>query len=192
MGNDSSRRNLAPEWPFATRQRAIEPLENEETIPMKKYALMAAVAAVAMLGAPTAAHAQNWYAGAGYTQYDFDDAEVGGVTGRVGYNFNQNFGVEGEATFGVDDDAGVELDNALGAYAVGRIPLGSNFGVHGRVGYANIELDTPLGAAEDDGVSYGAGASWQATPGLGIRADYTRFEGDDDADAISLGGVVNF
>ena len=27
---------------------------------------------------------------------------------------------------------------------------------------------------------------------LGIRADYTRFEGDEDADAITLGGQVNF
>lgn len=158
---------------------------------MRKFALMAAVAAVSMLAAPSVAHAQ-WYAGAGYTQYDFDDAEVGAATGRLGYNFNQNFGVEGEASFGVDDDAGIELDNALGAYAVGRIPLGEHFGVHGRVGYSNIEVDTPLGGVEDDGVSYGAGATWQATPGLGVRADYTRFEGDNEADAISLGGVLNF
>jgi outer membrane immunogenic protein len=161
---------------------------------MNKFAIMAAVAAAALFAAPGMASAQNWYAGAGYTQYDFSDAdaEVGGITGRVGYNFTQNFGVEGEATFGVDDDDGVELDNAVGAYAVGRIPLGNTFGLHGRVGYQNIELDTPTGGVEDDGVSYGAGVSWQATPGLGIRADYTRFEGDEDADAITLGGQVNF
>lgn len=158
---------------------------------MKKYAMMAAVAAAAMLAAPTAAHAQ-WYAGAGYTQYEFDNAQVGGVTGRLGYNFTPHFGVEGEGTLGIDDDNGVELDNALGAYAVGRVPLGASFGVHGRVGYQTIEVDTPLGGADDDGLSYGAGVSWQATPGLGIRADYTRFEGDEDADALSLGGVVNF
>lgn len=158
---------------------------------MNKFAMMAAVAVAAMLAAPNAAHAQ-WYAGAGYTQYEFDNAEVGGVTGRVGYNFTPHFGVEGEGTFGVDDDDGVELDNAVGAYAVGRIPLGNTFGVHGRVGYQTIDVDTPLGGVEDDGVSYGGGVSWQATPGLGIRADYTRFEGDNDADSISLGGVVNF
>jgi outer membrane immunogenic protein len=189
-GNVSSGRNIAAQSPFASRQRALGPLENEETT-MKKFAIMAAVAAAALFAVPAVASAQ-WYAGAGYTQYEFDDAEVGGVTGRLGYNFNQNFGVEGEGTFGVDDDDGVELDNALGAYAVGRIPLSGNFGVHGRLGYQNIELDTPLGGVEDDGVSYGVGASWQATPGLGVRADYTRFEGDDDADAITLGGQINF
>lgn len=161
---------------------------------MKKFALMAAVAAAALFAVPAVASAQNVYANLGYTQYDFDDAdaEVGGVTGRLGYNFNQNVGIEGEATFGTDDDDGVELDNALGGFVVGRIPLGSTFGVHGRVGYQTVELDTPGGDVEDDGVAYGAGVSWQATPGLGIRADYTRMEGDEDSDAISLGGTMNF
>ena len=45
---------------------------------------------------------------------------------------------------------------------------------------------TPGGDIEDDGVAYGGGVSWQATPGLGIRADYTRMEGDEDSDAITL------
>jgi opacity protein-like surface antigen len=159
---------------------------------MKKFAMMAAVAAAAMLAMPGVASAQNVYANLGYTQYDFDGAEVGGVTGRLGYNFNQNFGVEGEATFGVDDDAGVELDNSLGAFAVGRIPLGNTFGVHGRVGYQTVDLDTPGGGVDDDGVAYGGGVSWQATPGIGIRADYTRFEGDLDSDGVSLGATMNF
>jgi opacity protein-like surface antigen len=138
---------------------------------MKKFAMMAAVAAAAMLAMPGVASAQNVYANLGYTQYDFDGAEVGGVTGRLGYNFNQNFGVEGEAPIGVDDDAGVDLDNSVGAFAVGRSPLGNTFGEHGRVGYQNVDLDTP---------------------GIGIRADYTRFEGDLDSDGVSLGATMNF
>jgi outer membrane immunogenic protein len=159
---------------------------------MNKFAMMAAVAAAAMFAVPAVASAQNVYANLGYSQYDVADAEVGGVTGRLGYNFNQNFGVEGEATFGLDDDAGVELDNALGGFAVGRLPLGNTFAVHGRVGYQTVELSTPGGDVEDDGVAYGGGVSWQATPGLGIRADYTRMEGDEESDAISLAGTVNF
>jgi outer membrane immunogenic protein len=159
---------------------------------MKKFAMMAAVAAAAMLAVPNVAHAQ-WYANLGYSQYEFNDSEVGGVTGRLGYNISPHFGIEGEGTFGVDDDDGVELDNAIGGFAVGRLPLGdSGFGVHARAGYASVEVSTPLGGVEDDGVAWGAGASWQATPGLGIRADYTRFEGDEDADGISVAGVVNF
>jgi hypothetical protein len=159
---------------------------------MKKFAILAAVAATALMMAPTVASAE-WYAGAAYTQYDLDGAEVGGATGRLGYRFNPNFAVEGEGTFGVDDDAGVELNHALGVYAVGILPIGSSgFAAHGRVGYQTMEVDTPLGDVDDDGVAYGAGLSWQATPGIGIRADYTRMEGDLDSDAISLGAAFNF
>lgn len=159
---------------------------------MKKFAMMAAVAAAAMMAVPAVAHAE-WYAGAAYTQFDLDGAEVGGATGRLGYRFSPNFAVEGEGSVGVDDDEGVELNHALGAYAVGIIPFGSSgFSAHGRVGYAQAEIDTPLGDADDEGFSYGAGLSWAATNSIGIRADYTRLEGDAETDAISLGASFNF
>ncbi len=159
---------------------------------MKKFTMMAAVAAAALMAVPAVAHAE-WYAGAAYSRYSVEDADLGGVTGRLGYRMNPNFAVEGEGTVGVDDDQGVELNHAVGAYAVGILPIGSSgFEAHGRVGYQTVELDTPGGDVEDDGVAYGAGVSWQATPGLGIRADYTRMEGDEDGDAISLAGTMNF
>jgi hypothetical protein len=156
---------------------------------MKKIALCAAVAAAALLAAPVAA--AQVYAGVGYTQYDSDAGEVGGITGRLGYRFNPNFAVEGEGTFGTDDDAGTELDSAYGAYAVGILPVGTAFEVHGRVGYQQAEFDGPLGG-DDEGLAYGGGATLRLAPNLGIRADYTRLEGDEDTDTWSLGGVVNF
>lgn len=159
---------------------------------MKKFAMMAAVAAAALMAVPAAANAQV-YAGAAYTQYDLDGAEVGAATGRLGYRFSPNLAIEGEASVGIDDDAGVELNNSLGAFAVGSIPFGSSgFAAHGRVGYQTMEVDTPLGDVNDDGFAYGAGLSWQATPGVGIRADYTRMEGDLDTDAVSVGAQFNF
>lgn len=158
---------------------------------MKKFAMMAAVAVAALMAVPAVAHAE-WYAGAAYTQYDLNGAEVGGATGRLGYRINPNFAVEGEGTVGVDDDQGVELNHAVGAYAVGIVPIGAGFSAHGRVGYQTMEVDTPLGDVDDDGLAYGGGVSWQATPGIGIRADYTRMEGDLDSDAISLGAAFNF
>lgn len=159
---------------------------------MRKIAMMAAAAAAAVMAVPAAASAE-WYAGAAYTQYDLDGPEVGAVTGRVGYRVNPNFALEGEAGFGVDDDGGVEIDSTVAGYAVGILPLGtSGFSAHGRVGYQTIEIDTPFGDADDDGVAYGGGVSWRAAGNLDIRADYTRLEGDEDADAISLGAQVNF
>jgi outer membrane immunogenic protein len=166
--------------------------DNEEKIVMNKIAMLAAVAAAALMAAPVAAHAQA-YAGAGYTQFQYDGGDVGAATGRLGYRVNRNFAVEGEGSFGLDDDDGVELNHNLGAYAVGILPLGESFDVRGRVGYQTTEIDTPLGDADADGIAYGVGAQWNFTPSLGVRADWTRMEGDDEeADAISVGGVLNF
>jgi len=159
---------------------------------MKKFAFLAAVAAAALMAAPVSAHAQA-YVGAGYTQFETDGGDIGAATGRLGYRFGPNFAIEGEGSTGVDDDEGVDLNHNVGAYARGILPVTSNFDVHGRVGYTTSEYDTPLGDFEDDGLAYGAGAEYRFTPNLGIRADWTRLEGEDeDADAISLGGVLHF
>jgi hypothetical protein len=108
---------------------------------------------------------------------------------------NPNFAVEGEGTFGIDDGADSELNSAIGVYGVGILPFGSSgFEAHGRVGYNQLDIERTLAPDLDDGgLSYGAGVGWAATSSLGIRADWTRTETDDgDADAISLGGTLNF
>lgn len=161
---------------------------------MNKFALAAATASLALMAAPMAAHAQ-WYAGAAYTQYDFEDAEAGGVTGRLGYRFSPNFAVEGEGTFGVDDDDNAELNHAFGLYGVGILPIGdSGFDLFGRAGYQEFDVDGfgPQADIDDGGFSYGAGVGWRVSDGFGLRADYTRTDAGDDVDAISLGGVINF
>jgi hypothetical protein len=162
---------------------------------MKKFAIIAAVAAAALMAAPGAAHAQ-WYVGAGYTQYDPDNADhVGGVTGRLGYRFGPHFAVEGEGTAGVDDGDDADLNSAIGVYGVGIMPIGaSGFDVHGRVGYNQLDIERDAAPDIDDGgISYGAGIGYNFTPSLGVRADWTRTETDGgDADGVSIGGVLNF
>ena len=160
---------------------------------MNKLAISLAALAAAAFGVPAVAHAEP-YAGAGYTWYDAEGDDVGGITGRLGYNFTPHFGGEVEGTFGVDDNDGAELNSALGAYAVGRLPVSSAFDVHGRVGYNQLDIDRTAGPDIDDGgLSYGVGAGWQATQNFGIRADWTRTETDDgDADGLSLGGTFRF
>jgi outer membrane immunogenic protein len=181
--------------PFASDTGRRGPLENRGADRMTKFALMAAVAVATVAMAPIAAHAE-WYAGAAYTQYDLDAADVGGVTGRLGYRFNPNFAVEGEGTLGVEDDDNAELNGAYGAYAVGILPLGTGgFDVFGRAGYQQFDVDGagPQPDIDEGGLSYGAGVGWRFGAGFGLRADYTRTEADEEEiDAISLGGVVNF
>jgi len=157
---------------------------------MKKFAIIAAVAATALMAAP-AAHAE-WYAGAAYTNFEYDGGDVDAVTGRLGYKLNPNFAIEGEASTGLDD-GDVELNHNAGLYGVAILPVTSNLDLHGRLGYQTTEVGTPLGEFSDDGVGYGVGATYNVTPGFGIRADYTRLEGDEgEADAMSIGGVLNF
>ena len=108
----------------------------------------------------------------GYSNFDVGPAEVGALTGRGTYFFNNNFGVEGEASVGVkDDDFGfgkVELDHSLGAYGVMQAPVSERVSLFGRLGYSSTELsanDPALNAAAADikGVAYGVGAKFNAS-----------------------------
>lgn len=165
---------------------------------MKKIALAAATVAIAAFASPAAAQGApgSWYAGAGYTHYDFENAEVGGVTGRLGYRMNQNFAVEGEGTIGTRDDDNAELNGAYGVYGVGILPVSPSVDLFGRVGYQQVEVDGvgPVADIDEDGVGYGAGASFRVSDRFGIRGEYTRLDTgeESDADTFSIGGVVNF
>ena len=167
---------------------------------MKKIAVLAALLATAA-ASPALAQETGVYANAGYTHFDADDVTLGGVTGRLGYRFHPNFAVEGEATIGVKDDevgpATVELDNAIGVFGVGILPISQTVDVFGRVGYGQIEASGSVpglsASADDDGFAYGAGAQVMLTPKFGLRGEYTRLEGDDDGvDTISASAVVKF
>ena len=156
-----------------------------------KLALVAASMLVAPAFMSAQAQTSGVYVSGGYTHFDGDGgAELGGITGRVGVNFGQNFAVEGEGTFGVKDDSGTELDSELGVFAVGKLPINPSFEVLGRVGVSRIET-SPYG--DQDGLAYGAGAQWNLTSQDGIRGDWTRHDYDEgDVDAFSLSYVRSF
>lgn len=156
-----------------------------------KLALAAATILVAPALMTANAQQSSVYVSGGYTHFDGDGgAELGGITGRVGVGLTPNFAIEGEASFGVTDDSGTELDNELGIFAVGKLPISPSFDVFGRVGLARIE--TSPGGSED-GVAYGVGGTLNLSPVDGIRLDYTRHDYDaGDVDAISLSYVRGF
>ena len=163
---------------------------------MKFLAFAAAAAALAAMATPALAQDVSsgpWYAGLGYTHYDTDRGDLGGVTGRLGYHFNQYLGAEAEYTGGVSDDTFGKLNNAWGAYAVGTLPVSSSLDVFGRVGYQELNIDGRNGAPDQDtsGAGYGAGVNWHVAGNLGIRGEYTRLSGAD-ADTWSLGGALSF
>jgi outer membrane immunogenic protein len=155
-----------------------------------KIALATAVAVIAAPVAMTAAAQQaNVYINGGYSHFDADAVELGGITGRVGVGFGPHFAVEGEATFGVDDDGGVELDNEIGVFAVGKLPVSANAELFARAGASRVET-SPGG--EDDGFAYGVGGQYFLTQNDGIRLDWTRHDLDSEVDAYSLSYVRKF
>ena len=170
--------------------------------------LVLSAAALALMASPALAQdpASNVYGTIGYSQLDADGVYLGAVTARLGTRFTPNFGIEGEASFGVKDEdftvgattvtAELEYDAAI--YGVGYVPLSPNFELFGRVGYGTSEVKLSSGAvsASADGESwnYGVGAQYSLDGQNGIRADWTRrdFGDDGDADVWSLNFVRKF
>lgn len=167
-----------------------------------KMKLMTAALAAAALATPGVASAETGaYGSLGYTNFDFDQVNLDAVTGRLGYQFHKNFAVEGEASFGIGEDTvgavNVELDNALGIYGVGILPVAPNFDLFGRIGYGSVEATASVagfsGSGDGDGFGFGAGGQYMFTPTFGVRGEYTRLEGDDvEGDTFSVSGVVKF
>ena len=170
----------------------------------------AAVLSAAVLAAlPAAAQtAPAFYGNVGYTAVDSsDDVVLGAITGRFGAKLVPNFGLEAEAGFGVKDDSvnvgGVnvetELKHSVGVYAVGFLPINEQFELLARVGYATTKIEASAGgfSADDSEESwnYGVGAQYNFDAVNGVRADYTRYEFDNDggeADTWAVSYVRKF
>ena len=65
----------------------------------------------------------------------------------------------------------------------------------GRVGYATVDAKGSVGpisaGIDDDGIAFGGGAQFNLTDKFGVRAEYTRLEGNDDsANSWGLSGVM--
>lgn len=165
------------------------------------------LAALATLSAP--AFAQGWYADVGYQQLNFDgsgvDADLGAITGHVGYNLNPNFAIEGEAGVGVQEESfntilgnvDVELNYLVGIYGKAQLPVTDQLNLFARGGVVNAELGASGAGINDSGsetgFGYGAGAEFMLNPVFGIRGDYTRYDIDDvEADAFMVGVAFKY
>ena len=173
---------------------------------MKRLLIAAAAAALTTAAAPAFAQdtvSTGWYGNLGYTSADSDDVTLGAVTGRLGYRLHPNWAVEGEVSFGTNDEdvvpgTSVKLDNQEAIYGVGILPVTPQLDLFARVGYGRTELkvDGPgfTGSGDDNSWNYGAGAQWMFDDKNGIRGDYTKhdFDGGGDADSWSVSYVRKF
>jgi hypothetical protein len=169
-----------------------------------KLAITTAMTLAAFAAAPALAQDTGFYGTIGYGNYSADDADLGAVQLRGGYNFSEFLGAEIEGAIGVADEsttiagvsADVELESSYGAYAVGRIPFSEKADVFGRVGYVNTEIKVSAGgasgSADDDAAALGLGGNYYFAPNQGVRLGYTHLDYDDSVDVIDVAYVLKF
>ncbi len=169
-----------------------------------KRSITLACAAITIVAAPAFAQDSGWYGDVGYQFHAIDDdgtdADIGTITGHVGYNFTPNLAAEGELGFGVTDEEvnvlGTNVDLGVnylvGAYGRVQAPLSENLTVFARAGFVQIEVeaDAPGASASDSetGAGYGVGGEFHFDGQNGIRADYTRYDIEDlEVDSFLIG-----
>jgi opacity protein-like surface antigen len=175
------------------------------------YFSAAALLTIALSGAAQAQTVEDRgvYAGVGVNSFEFDSYTL---SGKLGYNFNEYFGVEGDLGFGISEendsidgfDVGAGIDWYTGAFGVLRAPVTEQFDVLGRAGYYFAEVDADITNtvdnlttdldADTDGFAFGAGVQYNFGDGNrnGIRAEYTYLDVQEiegtDVDEFDLGG----
>ena len=157
--------------------------------------LKIALTAAAIAGFASAASAQDSgaYVNIGVDAVEF---EAFNLSGKVGYNINEYFGVEGQAAFGVVNDKITEdgeeleigIDSTFGAFGIVRLPASENFDIFARAGYAFTQVGISSGPAsvglDFDGFAFGVGGQYMWDGLNGVRLEYTRYDNNFDTDSI--------
>jgi OmpA-OmpF porin, OOP family len=120
------------------------------------------------------------------------------LAAEVGYH---DLGKIDGSALGVN--AGVEA-KALELVGVGTLPIGSQFGLYGKLGgyRGETKLSSNVGVSGKDtnnGLTFGAGLQWDALRNVGLRLEWQRYNdigGDDsakgDIDVVSVGAIWRF
>jgi len=158
---------------------------------------------VSMLGAAAMAVSGGAFAQASmspvpafYVGAEVGSADVGpeddiGYKILGGYQFHRNFAAELGYGF-LFDKNDVEV-TALELVAVGLWPLGNNFSILGKLGFANWEVDSPFGSNDGTDITWAVGAQWDFARNLGFRATWQRYETDPDStDFLNIGVIWKF
>lgn len=144
---------------------------------------------------------------------DPPDFDIGALVLRGGYEVNPNFAVEGRFGLGISDetkvwnsalgplDTTVELDDFIGVYARGILPLNDVTSLYGIVGWTDISITatvsdgvtTASNSDSDSDMSFGFGADFNVGAGA-INLEYMSYYSDDavDVTAIGVGYTVKF
>ncbi len=121
---------------------------------------------------------KNWYVGLDVLCGRFETSSgacycIGNIAGKVGYDFNKYFGIEGRLGFGVSDkehDNGgtSEMKENYGIYLKPQLPLGESASIFALAGYAKAKVESA-----NDGVATGlTGEINEGSPSFGLGIEY--------------------
>lgn len=169
---------------------------------MKLLKLFGTVLALTSFSNPASAQDSGAYGGIGITTYEFDTI---GANAKLGYNFNEYFGVEGEGVLGLSgttetigtNQIKFETDYTIAAFVVVRLPVSEHVDLFLRGGYhqTGVSLGVPgtLLDGDFDGGAIGGGIQYDFSSNSGIRAEYTYLGGSfAEFNTFSLGYVRKF
>lgn len=169
--------------------------------------VLLAASALTLIAAPAFAQDQSpeVYANIGYSVAQISssgfDWDVGSITARAGVNLHPNFAVEGELSYGVDDDTvdvgggdvTIENEYDLAIYGVAVLPISEQVQLFARLGFGHTEGAVSGGGISEsiDGKSwnFGAGGQFMIDGQNGFRADWTRRDFTEDGGELDVYSV---
>ncbi len=191
---------------------------------MKKIALAALLSAI--VAAPAFAADEGFYAGLtlgqSKTSNPYPGAAMGKSTDTVygvlgGYQFTKNWGAEafftGAGKFSATGTGGNGANgktDVWGIVGTGTLPLNDSFSLYAKLGYASAKTTASsapiagLTGATRGAATYGLGATYNATPSVGIRFGWDRYaaatqngnaigaKDNFNSNVYSLGAVFKF
>jgi OOP family OmpA-OmpF porin len=150
-----------------------------------------AAAALAMLASSSFAGTPGTVYGGldvGSTKLDGNSDSQASFGGFVGYNFHQNFAVEGGfRRLGTWDNGGPDVTvDQTAVSVIGTLPLNQGFNVYGRLGYNYVKVDRSYGDASESGTLYGVGVGYTFSPKLAGRIEVQK----PTSDSTNVGASV--
>ena len=107
-----------------------------------------------------------------------------------GYQFHRN--IAAEVGYGMlFDKSDVEV-SALEFVAVGMFPVANQISVIGKLGLANVEVDSPLAADDKTEITWGLGAQFDVNRNISARALWQRYQTDEELDWFTIGIMYRF
>ena len=158
----------------------------------KWLAVLSAVAltvSTGVLAQSSTATVPNFYAGVEVGQAD-NSVDDTGFKILGGYQFHKNIAAEIAYGMLIDKD-NLEV-TTIEAVAVGIFPLTPNLSILGKLGFAQVDVETPAGGSDDIELTYGIGVQWDFTRNLGARLGWQRYDADSEVDYLNIGIIWRF